>query len=61
LRCVGSSTGSSSKTISDDEPVTSMASCASSRIVNSLSFPMFIGPVWSLSRRAMKPRISSST
>ena len=34
-RCVGSSTGRGSNTISLDDPVTSMASSASSRIVNS--------------------------
>ena len=44
LRCVGSSTGSGSLTISELEPVTSTASSASSRTVYSDGFPMFTGP-----------------
>src|SRR5581483_7448022 len=44
LRRAGSSTGRASNTISDDELVSSTASCASSRIEYSSGLPMFMGP-----------------
>src|SRR5579859_4213849 len=60
LRCTGSSSGSGTKASSEDDPVTSRTSSASSSIVNSAGLPMLIGPVWSESSRAMKPCTSSS-
>ncbi len=60
-RCVGSSTGSGSYVIVDDEAVTSTAISASCVIVYSFGLPMLIGPVCSPSSRARKPRTSSST
>ena len=60
-RWVGSSVGSGSNTISDDEPVTSSTAWASSRIVNSFGLPMLTGPTWSDRRSPRMPRIRSST
>ncbi len=61
LRCVGSSAGSGRWTISDFDPVTSIASSASWRMVNSLSLPMLVGVSTSESSSARNPRISSLT
>ena len=60
-RWVGSSVGSGRCSITDDEPVTSSTISASSLIVNSLGLPMLTGWFSPESRRAITPRISSST
>ena len=60
-RTCGSSTGSASKTISLDEPVSRMTASASSSSVISSGLPMLTGRCSPDSASRTSPRIRSST